>query len=61
MAHNSKLTKTGGKKYSEPGLPDGTVAGINKPEMLSDEYFTGGSGSPEQQEDKPFGTTTAGG
>lgn len=55
---NAKSTKTGGKKYAEPGLPDGTVGGINKAEMLGDEYFEGTSGSPEEQERKPFGTTT---
>lgn len=57
---NKKLTTTGGKRYAEHGLPDGTVKGINSPEMVSDEYFMGGTGSPDDQADKPFGTTSAG-
>lgn len=57
---NEKSTKTGGKEYPGKGLQDGTVGGINKAEMLSrDEYAEGTSGAPEQQERKPFGSSSA--
>jgi hypothetical protein len=56
---NAKSTKTGGKAYPVHGLPDGTVGGINKAEMVPlDEYREGTSGSPEQQERKPFGSAS---
>ena len=55
---SQKSTKVGGKEYATRGLPDGTVAGINKAEMLGDEFFSGTSGAPDEQETTPFGTTT---
>lgn len=65
MAQNAKLTETGGKMYdinlAAAGISGGTK-GINAAEMLSDSYFLGGSGSPDDQGGKtPFGSESAGG
>jgi len=61
MAQGDKSTLTGGKRYTEPGLPDGTVDGINKAAPYpSETYRAGTSGSPDDQGGpSPFGKATA--
>lgn len=65
MAQNAKSTQVGGKMYdidlAKAGITGG-VAGINKADMRSDTYFTGTSGSPDDQGGmSPFGNDSAGG
>lgn len=62
---NVELKKSGGHDYGTPGLSKvkGSVSGINSESeaggITSAEYRMGGTGSPDDQTFKPFGSSSA--